>query len=29
MNNDVYGKTRENMRNRTDARLVSKKNDYL
>ena len=33
MNNDVYGKpmenlTMESLRNRTDVRLVSNKNDY-
>ena len=29
MSNAVYGKTRENLRNRIDLRLVSNKKDYL
>ena len=29
MNNAGYGKTTENLRNRVDVRLVSKKKDYL
>ena len=29
MNNPIYGKTMENLRNRIDAQLVSKKKDYL
>ena len=29
MNNVVYGRTKENLRNRIDVRLVSKKKDYL
>ena len=28
-NNAVYGKTLENMRNRTDVKLISNKKDYL
>ena len=29
MNNAGYGKTTENLRNRVDVRIVSKKKDYL
>ena len=29
MNNAIYGKTRENLRNRIDVRLVNNKKDYL
>ena len=29
MNNAVYGKTLQNLRNRIDVRLVSNKKDYL
>ena len=29
MNNPIYGKTMENLRNRIDAQLVSNKKDYL
>ena len=29
MNNVVYGKTMENLRNRIDGRLASHKKDYL
>ena len=29
MNNAIYGKTTENLRNRNNARLVSNEKDYL
>ena len=29
MNNEVYGKARENLRNRIDVNLASNKKDYL
>ena len=29
MNNDVYGKTMENLRNKVDVRRVNNEKDYL